>query len=55
MTSKTTTAIAKFSKTDAHETLTMLMEWYGVHDLINIPETAALEFLTKLESGEIKP
>lgn len=54
MCSTTTKKIASFSKTDSHETLLMLMDWYGVNDLTKIPETAALEFLAKLESGEIK-
>lgn len=54
MTAKTTQAIAKFSKTSTHESLDMLMDWYGVTSLSKIPETAALEFLAKLESGEIK-
>lgn len=53
MCSTTTKKIASFSKTDRHETLIMLMDWYGVNDLENIPETAALEFLAMLESGEI--
>ena len=52
--STTTKKIASFSKTDTHETLIMLMEWYGVNSLKQIPETAALEFLAMLESGEIK-
>lgn len=54
MCSATTKKIVSFSKTDKHETLTMLMNWYGVNDLENIPETAALEFLAMLESGEVK-
>lgn len=54
MTDKTTRAIAKFSKTNAHESLLRLMAWYGVNSLEKISEQQALHFLELLESGEIK-
>jgi hypothetical protein len=34
--------------------LLCIMDWYGVDSLERIPETAALDFLAKLESGEIR-
>ena len=36
------------------ETIQALLSWYGVNSLDRIPESAALEFLSKLESGEIR-
>ena len=54
MSSATTQKIIAYSKTNTHETLLMLMDWYGVNSLDKIPETAALKFLAMLESGEVK-
>lgn len=54
MTHNTTMAIKSFS-TDQNEgnALEALMDWYGVTSLMQIPESAGLEFLAMLESGEV--
>lgn len=55
MTEETTYKIKSFSTDDNQgNALEALMDWYGVTSLMNIPESAALEFLGKLESEKIK-
>lgn len=54
MTHNTTMAIKSFS-TDQNEgnALEALMEYWGKSNLMHISEEMGLEFLAKLESGEI--
>lgn len=54
MSEQTTFAIKRFS-TDEMQTnaFEALMDWYGVTSLMQIPESAGLEFLAMLESGEV--
>ena len=54
MTSITTKKIAEYSKTEIHESLIALMNYYGKSNLKNISEEQALVFLDKVKSGEIK-
>lgn len=55
MTSETTAKIRRFS-TDGRESnaLEALMDWYGVTNLMHISEEIALNFLAKLENGEVR-
>lgn len=55
MTSETTAKIRRFS-TDERESnaLEALMDWYGVTNLMHISEEMALNFLAKLENGEVR-
>ena len=54
MTSITTKKIAEYSKTEIHESLIALMNYYGKSNLMNILEEQALVFLDKVENDEIK-
>ena len=55
MTTTTAMRIKAFAKDKERlETIQALLSWYGVNSLDRIPESAALEFLSKLESGEIR-
>lgn len=42
------------NKIAKYNALTKLLKWYGTNDFEKIPESAAIKFLAKLESGEIK-
>lgn len=55
MTEKTTFAIKKFA-TDEEQAnaFEALFDYYGVTNLLSVSEEMGLEFLAKLESGEIR-
>jgi hypothetical protein len=55
MTNTTLEKIRAFSNDRMkNNALEALMDWYGVTSFMKIPESAALEFLKKLENNEIK-
>lgn len=55
MTHKTTLAIRRYSRDEkCADSLLALMDYYHASNLMCISEDQALNFLAKLESGEIK-
>ena len=55
MSSETTKKIKSYSRDEMQtDAFNALLDYYGKTNLLNISEEMALEFLAKLESGEVR-